>query len=119
PMVKLLDFGLAKLTAIGAEDAAAVGALQRTRTGVIMGTPLYISPEQARGRNVGPATDVYALGVVMFEMVLHRAPFIAESAMDVIAMHLHQPPPPPRSLWPEIPEALEQVMLQMLDKDPA
>src|SRR5215471_808095 len=113
PIVKLLDFGLAKLT--GEHEMQ----LQRTRSGVVMGTPLYISPEQARGRNVGTPTDIYALGVVAYEMVLGRAPFVADSAMDIISMHLHQIPPSPRQLWPEVPGAIEVLLMSMLDKDPA
>jgi serine/threonine-protein kinase len=113
PIVKLLDFGLAKLT--GEHEMQ----LQRTRSGVVMGTPLYISPEQARGKNVGTPTDIYALGVVAYEMVLGRAPFVADSAMDIISMHLHQQPPAPRMLWPEVPGAIEVMLMSMLDKDPA
>jgi len=112
PLVKLLDFGLAKLA--GPDETRN----QRTRTGMVMGTPLYISPEQARGRNVDARTDLYALGVVMYEMVLGRAPFLAESAMDIISMHLNKAPPMPRKLWPEIPPPLEQLLLAMLSKDP-
>src|SRR5262249_53789363 len=113
PIVKLLDFGLAKLT--GEHEMQ----LQRTRSGVVMGTPLYISPEQARGKNVGTPTDIYALGVVAYEMVLGRAPFVADSAMDIISMHLHQIPPAPRTLGPEVPGAIEILLMSMLDKDPA
>jgi serine/threonine-protein kinase len=113
PIVKLLDFGLAKLTDDGEVQA------NLTRSGVVMGTPLYLSPEQARGRNVGPATDLYALGVVTYEMVLGRAPFVGESAMDIISMHLHQPPPAPRTIWPDVPATIEWLLIEMLDKDPA
>ncbi len=112
-IVKLLDFGIAKLA--GSGDVR----IQRTRTGVMMGTPGYISPEQARGRNVDHRTDVYALGAMAFEMLCGRLPFDADNAMDIVMQHLTEPPPAPSSLWPEIPPDLEQIVLGMLAKDPA
>jgi len=111
PHVKLLDFGLAKLAA--AEDMRT----ERTRTGIAMGTPQYISPEQARGRAVTPATDVYALGAMAYEMILGRQPFVAESAVETMSMHITHAPVPPRVLWPEIPPALDALLLQMLAKE--
>jgi serine/threonine-protein kinase len=111
-LVKLLDFGIAKL-------AGGDVRVQKTATGMMMGTPGYISPEQARGKNVDNRTDVYAFGCMAYEMVLGRLPFVAESAMDVVLKHLTEPPPPPSSIWPEIPPQLEDILLRMLDKDPA
>ncbi len=109
--VKLLDFGIAKLV-------AGDGGVAKTSTGMIMGTPGYLSPEQARGRNVDHRTDIYALGVMMFEMITGRIPFMAESPMDIVLMHISSPPPRPSELKPDIPTLLEQVLLQMLDKEP-
>jgi hypothetical protein len=112
-LVKLLDFGIAKL-------AAAEGSIQKTATGMMMGTPGYISPEQARGKSdVDHRTDVYAFGCMAYEMLCGRLPFVAESAMDVVLKHLTEMPEPPRSHWPDIPAQLNDLLLQMLDKDPS
>ena len=110
-VVKLLDFGLAKLAE--QDDSR----LQRTRTGVMMGTPEYVSPEQARGKNVDHRTDLYALGVIAYELILGRLPFDADNVADLISQHLHVAPTPPRTHWPEIPPNLEALMLGLLAKD--
>ena len=109
--VKLLDFGIAKL----ADSDASV---PKTRSGVAMGTAGYMSPEQARGKNVDHRTDIYALGCVAYEMLLGRLPFVADTAIDILAMHLAAAVPTPRSLWPTVPTPLERVLLQMLSKEP-
>jgi serine/threonine-protein kinase len=110
--VKLLDFGIAKLSDEG-------NGLRKTSTGEMMGTPGYLSPEQARGRDVDFRTDIYALGCMIFEVVTGRIPFIAESPMDVVLAHITTPPPRPSQFKPDVPPALDQIILQMLDKDPA
>jgi eukaryotic-like serine/threonine-protein kinase len=112
PVVKLLDFGIAKLA--GTEDTR----LERTRTGSMLGTPAYISPEQARGRGVDERTDIYALGAMAFEMFTGRPPFDADNAMDMISSHLHDPAPAPCSVVPGLPPALDTLLLGMLEKDP-
>jgi serine/threonine-protein kinase len=112
PLVKLLDFGIAKLAARPEPRA------EQTRTGSLLGTPLYISPEQARGRHVDQRTDIYALGAMAFEVLCGRHPFVAESAVEILSMHLDKPPPMPSSLWPRIPAALEDLLLAMLAKEP-
>jgi serine/threonine-protein kinase len=109
--VKLLDFGLAKLAR--SEDEA-----QLTRTGVAMGTPEYLSPEQARGFPVNDRTDIYSLGVMLFEMIFRRLPFSADNAADMLAKHLLETPPAPHDLWPDIPEPLEKLITAMLAKKP-
>src|SRR5215470_16390835 len=114
PMVKLLDFGIAKLAAPGGDG----GVLSQTKTGMIMGTPGYISPEQARGKHVDYRTDIYALGCMAYEMVLGRLPFHFDNAADAIRAHLVESPPLPTSLWPEIPPALDGLLLEMLEKSP-
>src|SRR5688572_5665576 len=111
-LVKLLDFGLAKL----AENED--NRLQKTRTGVMMGTPEYVSPEQARGKNVDHRTDIYAPGVISYELLLGRLPFEADNAADIITKHLREMPPRPSAIWPEIPEPLESSIIGMLEKDP-
>jgi tRNA A-37 threonylcarbamoyl transferase component Bud32 len=109
PRVKLLDWGIAKLIH---HDA------KHTIDGQLVGTPQYLAPEQARGLAVSPQTDVYSLGVMAYELFLEQLPFEAETAAEVMAMHLRQLPPPPHELWPDIPEALEDLLLAMLDKQP-
>jgi ligand-binding sensor domain-containing protein/tRNA A-37 threonylcarbamoyl transferase component Bud32 len=105
----LADFGIAKIVA-GASDLTADGAL--------IGTPLYMAPEQAQGRPADARTDIYALGVVLYELVAGRRPYEAETPLAVALMHIHDPLPLPRSLNPAIPEALERVILQALAKRP-
>lgn len=107
--VKLLDWGIAKV--IHTE-------VKHTIEGQLMGTPQYLSPEQARGLAVSPQTDVYSLGVMAYELFLEQLPFEAETAAEVMAMHLRATPPPPRELWPDIPPELEQLLLAMLAKQP-
>jgi serine/threonine-protein kinase len=109
-IVKLLDFGIAKLVGDG--------GVAKTSTGEMMGTPGYLSPEQARGKNVDYRTDIYALGCMMYEMVTGRVPFMGDSPMDIVMMHITTPPERPSVFKPDIPPLLEQTILQMLDKDP-
>ncbi len=111
--VKLLDFGLAKQ---GQSGAAARTA--QTRTDMVVGTPEYMAPEQARGQAVGPMTDLYAMGVVTFEMVTGRLPFIGTSPVDLLMKHVDARPPRPSEFVPELPPALDAFILQMLTKDP-
>ena len=85
--VKLLDFGIAKLTEVNEEGR------KLTKTGMLFGTPEYMSPEQARGENVDHRVDVYAMGCIMFQLVTGRVPFEAENFMGVLSMHLTEPPP--------------------------
>ncbi len=110
PTVKLLDFGIAKL--LGTDE----NRLERTRTGSLMGTPAYISPEQARGQDVDHRTDIYALGAVAYELATGRLPFPAQTAADMIAQHLMAPPPSARVMAPTTPPELDQLIIAMLDK---
>ncbi len=113
--VKLLDFGIAKLT-----DAADEGGRKLTKTGMLFGTPEYMSPEQARGEHVDHRVDVYAMGCILFQLVTNRVPFEAENFMGVLSMHLTEPPP---SISPAVfeqigaPAALANVIDRALDKD--
>jgi serine/threonine-protein kinase len=117
PAVKLVDFGLAKLAADRADvDRRA----ERTQSGVAIGTPMYMSPEQARGPDVDHRTDIYALGCVAYELLLGVPPFPhARTAPELYAAHLAEAPPLPRSIWPEIPPQLDLALFAMLAKDPA
>ena len=107
--VKVLDWGIAKM--ISADP-------HHTIEGQLVGTPQYLAPEQARGGAVSPATDVYSLGVLAYELFLEQLPFEAETSAEIMAMHLRATPPPPSELWPDIPPALESLLLAMLAKAP-
>jgi serine/threonine protein kinase len=107
PRVKVLDWGIAKEVA---------NDVRQTVDGQLVGTPQYLSPEQARGLDVGPPSDVYSLGVMAYELFLEQLPFEAETAAEVMTMHLRALPPEPHELWPEIPKLLENLLLQMLAK---
>lgn len=109
PRVKLLDWGIAKV--IHHE-------VHHTIEGQLVGTPQYLAPEQARGAAVSPATDIYSLGVMAYELFLEQLPFEAETAAEIMAMHLRATPPAPSEMWPDIPPALESLILAMLAKSP-
>src|SRR5947207_2044470 len=114
PDVKLLDFGLAKLM------PEAGFAPFKTKTGVMLGTPEYMSPEQARGTGVDYRTDIYALGVMMFEILAGRRPFISMGdAFATLMMHAEEPPPSLADSVPDLPEEMVQLVATMLAKDPA
>jgi tRNA A-37 threonylcarbamoyl transferase component Bud32 len=108
---KITDFGLAKRLD---EDS------HQTHTGEILGTPCYMAPEQAAGwvREVGPATDVYALGAILYEMLTGRPPFKGVTPLDTVAQVLADDPVPPRRLQPKVPRDLETICLKCLQKDP-
>ncbi|MEP6861612.1 MAG: serine/threonine-protein kinase [Deltaproteobacteria bacterium] len=105
--VKLLDWGIAKEIS---------NDVRCTIDGQLVGTPQYLSPEQARGAELTPATDTYSLGVMAFELFLEQLPFEAETAAEIMTMHLRAEPPRPSDLWPDIPRELEALLLAMLAK---
>lgn len=110
--VKILDFGIAKL-------ADANKGSFHTGTNMLLGTPIYMSPEQCRGaKNVGDRSDVYALGVMLFEMLSGRPPFLTEMPGEYIALHIFQPPPRLRDFASMVDDRLDQLVLSMLTKDP-
>jgi len=106
---KIMDFGIARITE----------GTQLTMTGTIMGTPEYMSPEQAGGKKVDQRTDIYSLGIVFYEMLTGRVPFHAETALEVIQMHLTQTPESPKTLNPNIPGNLSAIIGKMVEKNPA
>lgn len=108
--VKVTDFGIAR--AFGGGD-------ELTQTGSVMGTATYFSPEQAQGKNVDPRSDLYSLGVVLFEMVTGQPPFVGDSPVAIAYKHVQEAPPRPTSLNPAIPKPLESVIARLLAKNPA
>lgn len=112
--VKVLDFGIAQ---VAREPGADQSGPPRTAVGLIAGTPQYMSPEQARGARVDARTDVYALGVMLFELLSGRLPFVAGSAAEILAMQLHAEVPPLRALAPDVPADLEAVVNWALRKN--
>ena len=124
PTVKLLDFGLAKLatphTAIApCDEDEDEDEDEYSESGRLFGTPLYMSPEQARGFHLDHRSDIYALGCVAYELMLGVRPFPqAQTTTAICAAHLHEAPPLPRSICPEIPPQLDRVLFAMLAKDP-
>ncbi len=110
---KLFDFGVAKL--LGEQDKQ-VG--HKTIAGAVVGTPFYMSPEQALCQEVGAASDIYSMGVVMFEMVTGGVPFNAEQLVLLLNAILKQPAPPASQFRPEVPPFLDRLILRCLEKDP-
>ena len=112
--VKLLDFGFAKITKTQAGASPELSII--TQPGIVFGTPAYISPEQGTGREVDLRTDLYAAGVLAFEMFTGRRPFRGDTAAQMIIQHLNDPPPSLRGLRPELPAAIEKIVLTALAK---
>src|SRR5215211_1854391 len=108
--VFLTDFGIAKLL----ESASP----RLTQTDAIMGTPAYISPEQAQSQSVDQRADIYSLGIILYEMVTGRVPFLADTPLAVLFKHISDPLPLPSLVKPDIPPSIEQVILKALAKDP-
>src|SRR5215204_1416880 len=106
--VKVADFGIAR-----AADATTI-----SHTGDILGSAKYMSPEQAAGDQVGPASDLYSLGVVLYEMLTGRVPFEVELPDDVPIRHAVAPPHRPRELNPEVPVGMDTIVMRLLAKDP-
>ncbi len=106
--VILMDFGIAKI----------VGGQRHTATGAVVGTAMYMSPEQIKGTHADRRTDIYSLGVTLFEMVSGRPPFEADSAMTLMMMHINDPVPDIKNLNPDVPDDLIAVIKKALAKDP-
>ena len=105
--IKVMDFGIARSLEADA-----------TKTGTLIGTPAYMSPEQVEGKPVDPRSDIYALGLIMHEMFTGQPAFQADTPVAVAMKRLHEAPPPPRSLEPDLPERLDRAIQKCLAKDP-
>jgi len=108
--VTVLDFGIAKVA----------GGQSLTVTGKVMGTPSYMAPEQIAGKEPNPRVDIYALGILAYELIAGRPPFQADMPIELLYLHLHEPPPPISTLCPQHPvsKAFSDVLLNFLEKDP-
>jgi serine/threonine-protein kinase len=108
--VRIINFTLAQGTQRSGDEL--------DQEGQIIGTPSYMAPEQATGRPVGPAADVYALGVILYEMLTGQPPFRADSLLEILHQIISAPPPPPRQLNPRVGRRLEALCLRCLSKEP-
>ncbi|WP_027660727.1 Stk1 family PASTA domain-containing Ser/Thr kinase [Salinispora fenicalii] len=108
--VKVMDFGIAR--------ALASGATTMTQTSAVIGTAQYLSPEQARGESVDARSDVYAAGCVLFELLCGHPPFVGDSPVSVAYQHVREAPPTPSDLNPEVPPAVDAIILKALSKNP-
>src|SRR5438876_325960 len=106
--VKLTDFGIVRV----AEDAGL------TNSGIVLGTADYLSPEQARGETLTASSDLYSLGVVMFEMLTGRPPFVGPTAVSIAMQHASTNPPPLRQFNANVPPAAEEIVMRVLEKEP-
>jgi HAMP domain-containing protein len=110
--LKIMDFGIARASQVGAQDPSL------TTAGTVMGTPDYMPPEQAQGKPADFRSDIYSLGVVLFEALTGQLPFSGDTVTQIVIAHIQQPPPRPRSLNPSLPPVLEETILRCLAKDP-
>ncbi|MDH5638022.1 MAG: serine/threonine protein kinase [Nitrospinota bacterium] len=115
----ILDFGIAK--AMDAEtDAMSLGGANLTKDGMILGTPAYMSPEQGRGeiKEIGPASDIYSLGIIFYQMVTGELPFESDTPFGMIAKHINEKPAKPTLKNPKVNKSLETIILRCLKKEP-
>jgi serine/threonine-protein kinase len=114
--VKVLDFGLVK--SFLPEHQPKPDETELTQAGVLLGSPMYMAPEQAKNQS-DPRSDVYSLGVVLYQMIAGRAPFVGKESIDIIVKHIREPAPPLKGLAPGVPPEVEAVVMRCLEKEPA
>ena len=114
-LVKVCDFGIAKSMSLQSPDKDSM----LTVRGFVCGTPEYMAPEQARGETVDGRTDLYAAAIILYQLVTGQVPFTASSPVGILSQHLDRPAPAPRSKRPDIPRALDLLILRGLEKEPA
>ena len=107
--VVLADFGIARI----------LSDTQFTMTGALIGTPAYMSPEQGKSQSASPVSDIYSLGILLYEMLTGEVPFDADTPLEIIRQHVNAPLPSPRAIRKDIPEALEKVIVKATEKDPS
>ncbi|MER6573447.1 protein kinase [Streptomyces sp. NPDC001093] len=110
-LVKVMDFGIARVLQSGVTSL--------TATGMMVGTAHYLAPEQALGKSVDPRSDLYSVGCMVFELLTGRPPFLADNALSIAYQHVRQPPPTPSSINPAITPSLDTLVARALRKDPA
>src|SRR5260370_10804240 len=108
PLVKLTDFGIVRVLEEGG----------LTNSGIVLGTADYLSPEQARGETLTASSDLYSLGVVMFEMLSGRPPFVGPTAVSIAMQHASANPPSARQFNPAVPPAADEIVMRTLEKEP-
>jgi serine/threonine-protein kinase len=113
------DDGLAKIVDFGLAAAVSHMDSRLTRSGMVAGTPTYMAPEQVRGRSLDARTDIYSLGVIMYEILTGRPPYLGEDPLSILYQHVDGNPTPPRTLNAAITPALEAVILKAMALDPA
>ena len=115
-LVKVCDFGIAKITDRDDETGDGGPEHKVTTTGIVVGTPEYMSPEQARGERLDARSDLYAMGIILYQLLTGRTPFLGDTALSVVLKHISEPPAPPSTIYPEVHKGLEQICLKALVK---
>ena len=116
-LVKVCDFGIAKITEADEESNTGKPGHKLTTQGLVVGTPEYMSPEQARGERLDARSDIYAMGIILYQLLTGRTPFVADTALAVVLKHITEPPEPPATHYAGVHKGLEAVCMRALAKD--